>query len=118
VLGGGGAAVGGVAALVRPCGERVSRWLVLVATWGLGAAMTVYGGTYLGAVAFGEAERDNLLACLVAGGASWSLGGVLFVATAWLSRRGGRRPTPSRGAAGRASSAAGGARRRALGVAR
>lgn len=91
VVGGGGAALGGVFALVRPRGERVSRWLVLVATWGLGGAMIVYGCAYLGVVAFSTVERDNLLAYLVAGGMNWSLGGILFVTTAWLSRGGVRR---------------------------
>lgn len=92
VLGGGGAALGGAVALVRPRGERVSRWLVLVATWGLGAAMMLDGGAYL-------------LAYVVAGGVSWSLGGALFVATAWRSRRGGRRHNAGVAAVGRASSA-------------
>lgn len=55
------------------------------------AAMTFYGGAYLAVVAFGEVERDDLLAYVVAGGASWSLGGLLFLATAWRLGRGGRR---------------------------
>lgn len=85
-LGCGVGALGMVVALVRPRNQPVSRWMVLVATWVLGLAMIVYGCGYVVA-AVGEAGSELFFVYLFTGGLTWTTGGILFVATAWLSGR-------------------------------
>lgn len=60
--------------------------MVLVATWVMGVAMTIYECAYV-IVAMGERGTELFLVYLVTGGASWLSGGVLFVATAWMAGR-------------------------------
>lgn len=86
VLGCGVGALGVVVALVRPRDQAVSRSMVLVATWVLGVAMIVYGCGYVVA-AVGEAGSELFFVYLFTGGLAWTTGGILFVATAWLSGR-------------------------------
>ncbi len=86
VFGCGACVLSVVVALVRPRGEPVAAWTVLVATWALGVAMSTYGYGYVVA-AVSEVGSEFFLVYLITGGASWLSGGVLFVATALLASR-------------------------------
>jgi hypothetical protein len=86
LLGIGVCALGLVFANVRPRGQPIAGWTVLVATWGLGLAMSVYGCGYVVA-AVGEIDSELFLVYLVTGGVSWLGGDALFVATARLANR-------------------------------
>jgi hypothetical protein len=82
-------------ATVQPWGERVPRRLLLLAAFGLGAGLTVYGGLGLvfdalraaGALPASEATRAVLGLHLLLWDPVWLLGGVLFLATGEGYRR-------------------------------
>jgi hypothetical protein len=78
--------LGLIFAIVRPRGRPIAGWTVLVAIWGLGLAMSVYGCGYV-AAAVGAIDSELFLDYLLTGGVSWLGGGALFVATAWLANR-------------------------------
>jgi hypothetical protein len=71
---------------VRPRVRPITGWTVLVATWALGLAMSVYGCGYVVA-AVGAIGSELFLVYLITGGVSWLGGGALFVATVWLASR-------------------------------
>jgi hypothetical protein len=71
-------------AFVRPHRQSVERWLVLVATWILGAGMTIYGCVWL-VPALLNSHAADFLQSLVAGGMNWTIEGILFVTVAWLA---------------------------------
>jgi hypothetical protein len=80
-----GICVLGVAvAFVRPHSQSAARWQVVVATWILGAGMTIYGCIYI-AVALLNSHAEYFLQYLVAGGMNWTIEGILFVTVAWLA---------------------------------
>lgn len=78
--------IGGLVAFARPRQQSIPHWMILVATWVLGAGMTLYGGTYM-FLAFLQPTTDRFLGYLLVGGVNWTVEGVLFVATAWLVSR-------------------------------
>lgn len=63
---------------VRPRVRPITGWTVLVATWALGLAMSVYGCGYVVA-AVGAIGSELFLVYLITGGVSWLGGGALFV---------------------------------------
>lgn len=71
-------------ALVRPHRQSVELWLVLVATWILGAGMTIYGCVWI-VTALLNMHAADFLQSLVAGGMNWTIEGILFVTVAWLA---------------------------------
>lgn len=95
-------------ALVRPWGRRLPRRLLLVAAWGLGAGMSLYGGALLvqhGLMLAGVIRIPAGLGWtatvwhIVLWDPWWLLGGVAFAVAARRFRRASR--GPSRGADGR-----------------
>jgi hypothetical protein len=78
--------VGGLVAFVRPRRHSIPQWMVLVATWALGVGMTLYGGVYV-YLAFFQPTAEMFFIYLVIGGMNWTVEGLLFVATAWLTSR-------------------------------
>jgi hypothetical protein len=72
-------------AFVRPRTQSAVRWQVLVATWMLGAGMTLYGGMWI-LTALLNSHAVYLPEYLVAGGMNWTIEGLLFVTVAWLAR--------------------------------
>jgi hypothetical protein len=92
--------VGGLLALalVRPWGRLVPRWMLLVAGWGVGIGMTLYGGLGLivdGLRAGGLLDRSDAAAVwwhLLLWDPWWWLGGLLLMAAAWQAQRGARGP--------------------------
>jgi hypothetical protein len=79
-------AISAVFAFVRPKSQSVARWLVFIATWVFGAGMALYGGAYV-TLAFFQPTFDKILGYLFLGGMTFSVEGLLFMATAWLVRR-------------------------------
>jgi hypothetical protein len=71
-------------AFVRPHSQSVARWLVVVATWIVGAGMTIYGCIYI-VTALLNIHAEYFLQYLVAGGMNWTIEGMLFVTVAWLA---------------------------------
>lgn len=91
-------AVAGVVALalVQPWGQRFPRWLRLVAAWGVGAILVLYGGANLAARGLMEVGLIEKPASVDSAAARWHLllwdpwwllGGLLFVAAAWSYQR-------------------------------
>jgi hypothetical protein len=83
-------------ALVRPWGRRIPRRLLLVAVWGTGALLTLYGGAGLIEKALMEAGVIDIPESLGAPAVRWYLlmwepwwllGGVLFLLAAWGYQR-------------------------------
>lgn len=79
-------------ALVRPWGQRILRWLLLLAGWGTGAALIAYGGASFVQHALMLTGIIGIPAGLGAVAARWHLllwdpwwllGGILFVVAAW-----------------------------------
>lgn len=83
------ALLGPIIARRRPASTATSSWLVLVATWVFGGLMTAYGLTYVVAALF-QLGSDRFLRYLVIGGVNWAVGGILFLAAAWLTVRGAK----------------------------
>jgi hypothetical protein len=85
-------------ALVRPSGRLVPRWMLLIAGWGVGVGMALYGGLGMiadGLRAGGALENTGSSAVwwhLLLWDPWWLLGGLLFVAAAWHAQRGARGP--------------------------
>jgi hypothetical protein len=77
-------ALGGGVALVRPRTQGAARWQALVATWLLGAGMTLYGGLWF-VTGLLNMHTVYLPEYLVAGGMNWTVEGILFVTVAWLA---------------------------------
>jgi magnesium-transporting ATPase (P-type) len=82
-------------ALVRSQGRSTYRRLLFVAAWALGVGMILYGGLGLvsdvlhvtGIISSGPETRRWFFWYLVLWDPWWVLGGVLYMATAWLTRR-------------------------------
>jgi hypothetical protein len=70
-------ALGLVFANVRPRGRAIAGWTVLIAHWGLGLAMNVYGCGYVVA-AVGATDSELFFVYLNTGGVSWLGGGALL----------------------------------------
>jgi hypothetical protein len=79
--------VGGAVALTRPRHETIAHRMVLTATWAVGIGMTLYGGAYI-YFAFLQPTFERGLGYFLLGGVNFTLEGILFVATAWMSSRG------------------------------
>jgi uncharacterized protein DUF3995 len=93
-------AVGGLLALalVQPWGRAIPRWMRLTAAWGAGALMFLYGGA--GMIQFALMAAGALSVPASVGATAvrwhlllwepwWMLGGLLFMASAWLAGRRG-----------------------------
>jgi len=85
-------------ALVQPWGRVIPRWMRLSGAWGAGALMFLYGGAsmiqfaLMAAVALGVPASMGAVAVrwhLLLWGPWWMLGGLLFMAAAWLAGRRG-----------------------------
>ncbi|MDP9071124.1 MAG: DUF3995 domain-containing protein [Actinomycetota bacterium] len=83
-------------ALVRPWGRSVPRWMLLLAAWGAGAAMVLYGAVQLslsvpvltGAVSAPEAPEPSVLRWHVfLWQPYWLMGGILLLIAACTYRR-------------------------------
>jgi hypothetical protein len=73
-------------ALVRPHSQSAAHWQVVVATWILGAGMTIYGCSYIVTALLNIHAADfDFLTNLVAGGMNWTIEGILFLTVAWLA---------------------------------
>jgi len=88
-------------ALVRPWGRVIPRWMLLVAGWGTGLLLVLYGGANLavrGLMAVGiistPASMHSLAARwhLLLWDPWWTLGGILFIAATWCYGRSSRSP--------------------------
>ena len=77
--------LGAVVAVARPGDVPILQWMVYVATWTLGLGMILYGVSYL-VIAVLNVSTKYFLIYLITGGMSWTIEGVLFVATAWMAR--------------------------------
>lgn len=86
-------------ALVRGWGSLVPRWILLVAAWGVGALLSLYGGANLGVrglMAVGVMSTPESMHSaaarwhLLLWDPWWLLGGVLFGVAAWGYQRGSR----------------------------
>jgi Protein of unknown function (DUF3995) len=82
-------------ALVRPWGRRIPSKLLLAVAWVLGVGMSLYGGLglvsdvlHVTGVISDPANGKWFFWYLVLWDPWWLLGGVLYVATAWLARHG------------------------------
>lgn len=84
-------------ALVRSWGRTIPRWLLLVAAWGTGMLLSLYGGANLAvralmAVGFMDTPESMRSAAaywhLVLWDPWWLLGGILFLLAAWRYSRG------------------------------
>jgi hypothetical protein len=75
-----------VVAFVRPKSKSVAQWLVFIATWVFGAGMTLYGGAYV-IFAFFQSTFEKFLGYLFLGGMTFTVEGLLFMATVWLVSR-------------------------------
>lgn len=93
-------ALGGLLALalVQPWGRVIPRWMRLTAAWGAGALMFLYGGASM--VQFSLMSAGVLSVPASVGTTAvrwhlllwepwWMLGGLLFMAAAWLAGRRG-----------------------------
>ncbi len=93
-------ALGGLLALalVQPWGRVIPRWMRLTAAWGAGALMFLYGGASM--VQFSLMSAGALSGPASVGPTAvrwhlllwepwWMLGGLLFMAAAWLAGRRG-----------------------------
>lgn len=91
-------ALGGLLALalVQPWGRVIPRWMRLAAAWGAGALMLLYGGAGMIQFALMAAGALSVPASLGATAVRWHLllwepwwmlGGLLFMAAAWLAGR-------------------------------
>ena len=85
-------------ALVQPWGRGIPRWMRLSGAWGAGALLLLYGGASM--IQFGLMAAGALSVPASVGATAvrwhlllwepwWMLGGVLFMATAWLAGRRG-----------------------------
>ena len=93
-------ALGGLLALslVQPWGRAIPRWMRLTAAWGAGALMFLYGGASMVQFALMAAGALSIPASVGATAVRWHLllwepwwmlGGLLFMAAAWLAGRRG-----------------------------
>ncbi len=83
-------------ALVRPWGRPVPHWMLLVAAWGTGALLVLYGGVNLavrGLMTIGAMNTPESMHStaarwhLLLWDPWWLLGGLLFCAAAWHYQR-------------------------------
>ena len=80
-------------ALVRPWGRSLPRRALLVAGWGTGAFLTLYGGAGIVTSALVElglteaTDPTTVRWYLLLWEPIWLLGGLLFTAAAWQHRR-------------------------------
>ena len=88
-------------ALVRPWVRVIPRWMLLVAGWGTGLLLVLYGGANLavrGLMAVGiistPASMHSLAARwhLLLWDPWWTRGGILFIAATWCYGRSSRSP--------------------------
>jgi hypothetical protein len=100
-------------ALARPWGRRIPRWLPIAACWVGGAFMALYGAANLavralmalGLLATPDSMRTPAAQWhLLLWDPWWVLGGLLFVAAAWLSRRRSAEQVPAGEPSARATS--------------
>ena len=77
--------IGAVIVFIRPEGQRVTQWMVFIATWGLGMMMTLYGGGYL-YLALHDIHSPGFPGLFFLGGMTWTPEGILFVMTAFVCR--------------------------------
>jgi len=93
-------ALGGLLALslVQPWGRAIPRWMRLTAAWGAGALMFLYGGASMVQFTLMAAGVLSVPASVDATAVRWHLllwepwwmlGGLLFMAAAWLAGRRG-----------------------------
>jgi hypothetical protein len=81
-------------ALVRTQGQQRYRRPLFVATWAQGVGIVLYGGLgllsdalHVSGIIYDPATRHWFFWYLVLWDPWWVLGGALFIATAWLTRR-------------------------------
>lgn len=89
LAGAGVCVLGVVVALVRPRSQNVAHWMVLIATWIIGVGMALYGGAYV-SIAFFQPTFEKGLGYFLLGGVNFTVEGILFVATAWLTSQRGQ----------------------------
>lgn len=84
LFGAGVCLVGALVALMRPENQSRASWMVLIATWVVGVGMALYGGAYV-YLAFFQPTFEKRLGYFLLGGVNFTVEGILFVATAWMT---------------------------------